>query len=453
MRPHSKGQFPALTFRQLAQETTMTFGPAKIFPRSNLCRFVPHVIVYTLLLCQFCVAQNLSANDQLTSGSSSKKLRQQTLQSIPFNRLNVQTREKITDILEKPSMYRRLPVTAINADPDHFRFLIRYPEVIVNIWQLMGVTKMETERTGPYTIKTNDGAGTVSSLELVYGTDDFHIFYGTGSYEGPVLKRKLTGECVLVVQSTNQKGRDSKLVQTSQLDVFLKVNNATAGLIARTIQPLVGSTADHNFVESLKFVQRLNDTTEKNGPGVQQMSKKLNLDPQVRKKYIDVVDLVFQRAINNAAPGPSQAAYPQPAQPSRAIDSSRPTLYQNRAFQAEPPVGAFQYLPPAQSRQIESALPRSFQQQSSNNLLPAHGYQAPVYAAGSGLHNYRYQQSSTKATYPGVVYGPPYPTYRGYQPQLPSLGAVQAQYQNYGTAKSGDSGLPQVQHAGGWRGR
>lgn len=253
------------------------------------------------ILAMFIAGSGLAeANDKSLSGSGSKSLRKQTVNAIPIQALNAQAREKIVDILKKPSIYRQLPVTSINADPDYFRFLIRYPEVVVNIWQLMGITNMTTERTGPFTVTTDDGAGTVSQLELVYGTDNLHIFYGEGSYEGPILKRKLTGKCVLVLRTESKFDEVGKPVATSQLDVFLKIENATAGLIAKTIQPVVGSTADHNFVESLKFVQRLNETTSKNGPGVQRMGKKLKIEPAVREGFNEVIELVFQRAINGA---------------------------------------------------------------------------------------------------------------------------------------------------------
>ena len=80
------------------------------------------------------------------------------------------------------------------------------------------------------------------------------------------------------------------------LDIYLKVDNATASLITRTIQPLVGTTADHNFTESLKFVQRLNQSTRSNGPGVKGMGRKLEIDNQVRKDFEVVVDKVYARA-------------------------------------------------------------------------------------------------------------------------------------------------------------
>ena len=273
-----------------------------------------------LLLAALVLTSGLTSAQDYEPGSSKRQYRNQAVQSVPYQQLNRQTIDKIQGILEKPSIYRRLPITSINADPDHFRFLVRYPEVIVNIWQLMGVTKMTTERTGPYTVATNDGAGTISELELVYGNENTHIFYGTGTYEGPVIRKKLTGKCVLIFNSKFTTGADGKPVATNQLDVFLKVENTTLGLVAKTIQPIVGATADHNFVESLKFVQRLNDTTEKNGPGVQQMAGRLDIDQDVRKKYESVVDVVFERAFN---PEVSRTLYP-PANMQSAPASYQP---------------------------------------------------------------------------------------------------------------------------------
>jgi hypothetical protein len=183
---HSIGLFPRRAVREFDTESFMINRPNC----APTCRRTFALAMYCCALVTFLTLANQSlASDILTEGSSSKQHRKQTVNSIPYHQLNQLTKEKITGILEKPSIYRQLPVTSINVDPDYFRFLVRYPEVIVNIWQMMGVTKMSTKRTGPYSLSTNDGAGTISSLELVYGTDNLHIFYGTGSYEGPILKR------------------------------------------------------------------------------------------------------------------------------------------------------------------------------------------------------------------------------------------------------------------------
>ena len=236
------------------------------------------------------------AKEQLAPGSSSRKHRTEAIEAIPFDKLNDAAVVRIRDVVTHPSFYRRLPVESIDADPDYFRYLIRKPEVVVSIWQLMGVTQMTTQRLGPYMVKTDDGAGTISNLELVYGDSNLHLFYGTGSYEGPVFRRKLTGRCVIVVRTEAQPDPTGGFALTNQLDVFLRVDNATAALVTKTIQPIVGNTADHNFTESLKFIERLNTTTRNNGPGVKAMGDRLALDDQTQQSFHQIVDTVFERA-------------------------------------------------------------------------------------------------------------------------------------------------------------
>ena len=396
-----------------ATEKNMIVGPTPLFTRKPRTRLLRTGLA---LICGIWLSVFMSASsageEKHTSGTSSKSLRKQTVNSLPLGELTPETRDKINFVVQRPSVYRRLPVTSISADADHFQFLVRHPEVVVNIWQLMGVTQMQTERTGPYTINSNDGAGTISTIELIYGTENLHIFYGTGTYEGPILKRKLNGSCVLVLRSENQTGRDGIATQTSQLDVFLKIENATAGLIAKTIQPLVGTTADHNFVESLKFIQRLNKTTQRNGPGVERMSHRLDVDPAVREKYAEVIDKVFQRAINASAPtGPASIRPTSLRTQNSSVQPPAPTLgtskFSNPVYprQAGPP--SFQSSPqlqnnysnnvdPASSGYQRNPLPRA--QVPSVKLgdsLPAHGYLAPTYSPTPAGFSYGYPASPT----------------------------------------------------------
>ena len=268
---------------------------------------------------------------ELATGTSSRRLRKEVVRSLPYAQLNAQTKAKIGDILEKPSLYRRLPVTAISVDPEYLQFLIRYPETVVGIWELMGITQMQTRRVAPFTLNTDDGAGTTSSMELLYGSPNLHIYYGDGLYEGPVLKRKLRGECVIIVHTRPRAeintgeikpNRPGEPLQTAcQLDVFLKLENGTAGMIAKTISPIVGPTADHNFTESLKFVERLNKTTAKNGPGVQRMAERLDIDPHVIQKYQEVSGRVHQRAVErtNKANATYEFEYQQRNRPTSSV--------------------------------------------------------------------------------------------------------------------------------------
>ncbi len=290
---------------------------------------------------------------QNSSGTSSRAARQRTIESLPYSQLTEDAKKNLNRVLKSPSFYRRLPPTSIEADPEYLQFLIRHPECIVNIWQLMGVTRMSCDRTGPFSMKTNDGAGTISDLELMFGSQNLHIYYGRGTYEGPVIRRPLTGNCVLILKTDYQLGPTGTPVATNTLDVFLKVDNATASLVAKTLQPLIGPTADHNFVESLKFVQRLNETTQQNGPGVQKMAQRFDVTPKVRTDFIQVAGNVFDRSSQlslsrRASPPVRSAGYENrtqlekyeayQAQPARANDgASANRAHSIRQYGSQPP--------------------------------------------------------------------------------------------------------------------
>lgn len=284
------------------------------------------LFVYVGLWAGDAVAQTIKP--QLTSGTSSRVSRDEAISLIPLQEMTAEAQGKLTPVLQNPNIYRRLPTTAIEIDPEYFVFLCRYPEVVVETWRLMGVTQMATQRTAPFQFRCDDGAGTISDIELIYGNDQLHVFYGSGTYSGPVIRKPIDGHCVILLQTMYSRGPNGNTVATSQLDVFMKLENAAAGLVAKTLNPLVGRTADQNFVESLKFIQRLNETTEKNGPGVQGMSQRLTgLSPEVREQFIEIAGKVYDRAQTRSVNRAS-------AQPMSVIPASTNTPVR---YSAEPP--------------------------------------------------------------------------------------------------------------------
>lgn len=219
------------------------------------------------------------ADDSMQAKESAEK-------AIPFDKLKPETRAKLLSVVDRPSLYRRLPIQAFDCDHEMHVFLVRYPEVVVNIWQLMGITSIQAKRTSDFTIEGNDGAGTVSRIDLVYGTPEMHLFYCEGSYEGSLFKRKLTGRSVMLLRSGYGLDRAKRPIVTDQLDVFLTIDNAGAELVAKTLHTTVGRTIDANFVESTKFLTRISEAAERNGPGMPTLAAKLNnCTEEVRRDF------------------------------------------------------------------------------------------------------------------------------------------------------------------------
>jgi hypothetical protein len=247
-----------------------------------------------------------------SEATSSREAQDDALRLIPFDKLTEPTQRKIWGVIERPTIFRRMPSHVVNCDPDMHTFLIRNPEVVVNIWQIMGISNVQVKRTGDFSWSGSDGAGTTCQCEVVYGTDELHLLYADGYYEGPLFKRKLTGRCVLALHSQAGLGRDHEPLIGERMDMFLTLDNLGVDLVAKTLQPMICKTADANFTETAGFLAKISQSSERNGPGMQSLGKKLtNVQPPVREQFIRTASIVNERAAlretRASAPVASQA--------------------------------------------------------------------------------------------------------------------------------------------------
>jgi hypothetical protein len=236
------------------------------------------------------------------AATTSRTARAEALGAIPLQALRPEAAERVRSVVMRPSMYRRLPIATISCDPSLFIFLLRYPEVVVNIWDLMGATRIEMNRTGPYSFSAMDGMGTTSSVELLYGTPNLHLFFGEGFYEGALTPRRVDGRCVLLLRTDYQATTGGVPTASNQMDVFFQVDPGAIDLITKTLHPLFGPTADMNFVETGKFVSRLSQTAARNSIGMHRLASRLtNVHPDVRERFAQIAGTVAQRQVETVA--------------------------------------------------------------------------------------------------------------------------------------------------------
>jgi len=238
---------------------------------------------------------------------TSPQARDEAIRSLPLTQITAEARRKLMAVCERPSIYRRLPEQSFACDPALHLFLVRNPEVTVNIWDLLGIAHMTAERRGPFLWKGTDGAGTDCDVELVYGTDEMHVIYSDGFYEGSLLKHRIMGRCVLMLKSAYTRGHDHRNYVTNRADLFLQIDNAAADVVARTLSPWVGKVADANFHESCVFASKLSQTAEQNSAGVQRLAERLTkVEPPVREEFSRLAAAVQQRSARRETSGPVQ---------------------------------------------------------------------------------------------------------------------------------------------------
>ena len=262
------------------QGTSQTFKHA--FARClfaiAVCILVPSTLAAQLRL------PTLSRNPK--GANTSRQAREEAVRALPLDQISPQVGSKIRSVVDRPTIYRRLPTSTIECDRDLFVFLLRNPEVVVGIWDVMGATQIAMDRKGPFSFKATDGAGTTSDFQLVYGTQGLHIFYGDGLYEGTIVKKKIPGRAVLILRSKYHVDARGRQLVTNVLDMFVEMDNVTVDAIAKTFRPVIGHFADLNFKETVKFVSRLSEAAARNGPAVQRMAKRLTkVSPPVREQF------------------------------------------------------------------------------------------------------------------------------------------------------------------------
>jgi hypothetical protein len=274
------------------------------------------MLAAAVLLAGFCPGSSRSLSAELPQAAqpdpyratTSREARQSAVQAIPVEKLDAEDRAKVASVLSNISVFRRMPIGVVDCDPDLYLFMVQHPDVIVNIWEVLKISRLRLRQVGPDTYRVTDAAGTLATVHFLYRSHDTHLVYAEGSYEGPLAARPVKGRCLMVLKTGYVRETDGRYYITSRLDTFLCVEPGGIELLAKAFQPLVGKVADNNFLQSVAFLGSLSRTAEVNTSVVQRVASELgSVQPELRQR---LAELAAEVARKNAAPSPSKTTDP-----------------------------------------------------------------------------------------------------------------------------------------------
>jgi hypothetical protein len=275
-----------------------------------------------------------------SGASSSRSTRDEAVRAIPQDKLTEPAQQKVAALLKQVSIFRRLPTQVIECDPNLYLFLVEHPEMVVNMWEVMDVSDMKLEKIGPDQYKMNDGVGTVGKVDMLWRSHDLHIMYAEGAYNGPMFVNPVKGKCLLVLKTGYVLETNGKYYVTCRLDTFIQLENVGLEFVARTFQPMIGKTADHNFRETAAFLAMISRSAEVQHPSLQQLTEKLTtVSDEDRAQFVAITDRVGQTARQLEEPQAEEqpvemtAAKPAASKP-LAMAPARPTA---QSGQSAPP--------------------------------------------------------------------------------------------------------------------
>lgn len=235
-----------------------------------------------------------------------EKNRKETLRNIPWNQLTQAEQTRVKSVINDQTLYRRLPEQSAYCREDVYRFLVEHPDVVVAFWKKMGVTQISLDELRPGKYQLKEHPGTVATVEVLHSSPGLVLLHAQGFYRGPLLSRKIDGEGVFVLRQRFAKDRDGDSFVVCRLDVFLKIRNPGADLIAKLFSGMVGKIADANFEQTVAFVGSVSDAIVEDPRGMIGMLDKL---PSIRREVITDFQGLIVRSVEERFRGGMYAGH------------------------------------------------------------------------------------------------------------------------------------------------
>jgi len=259
-----------------------------------------------LVLFAALVANNVFTSSTLAQGgdsdaTSSRAAREEAMRAIPWQRMAPNDRQLAQSIVNGAAIYRRLPTRVIDCHPAMFTFLIQHPEVIADVWRVMGVSRVTLDKLGEGAFRGNDGAGTTGVVRFLaseWGPEarNTAVVLADGAFEGKPFMMPLKARSIVLMRSSAVRERNGRYYVTVHADAFIHVDQMAVELVARTVQPWVNATADRNLIETLTFVSNFSRTAEKNPDGMKRMAARLTMvDEPTRTELMQLCGQTAQR--------------------------------------------------------------------------------------------------------------------------------------------------------------
>jgi hypothetical protein len=232
-------------------------------------RYVRRQLIKTLLAVGFVgsMLHEAKAVDKPFEATTSAEARAEAIQAISLKRIDPQYRGQVERVLQDTCLFRRLPTQVVDCQPAMFTFMAKNPEVLVQVWRELGITKVELDRIDDKSFRMADAAGTTGTLTIVEqacepNAQNRFVMFAEGGYDGKPFSKPVKAQCVLLLRSGSVVEHDGRTYVAARLDSFIHIDRASLEVFAKVVQPLVGRIADRNFADTISFVGGFSQAAE-----------------------------------------------------------------------------------------------------------------------------------------------------------------------------------------------
>lgn len=242
--------------------------------------------------------QQLLPNYQVTGvGASDRGLKNQAVNTLRGVQLTASGKQTVDRVLGSLSQYRRLPEVRFEVDPDTYNYFVGNPDVVVSLWQSMGISSINLTNVRPYQYRMTNTDGTVSDIYFLHRHRDVNVIYCSGEFKSPLLKHTITAEGVFCLYTKYEKDpATGATFVRHHADAFVAVPNLAVETAAKLISPVSNYIADRNFQEISLFMHTMSLTMERQAGWVQKQAEEMKgLQPEQIREFQHLIYQNYQR--------------------------------------------------------------------------------------------------------------------------------------------------------------
>jgi len=200
------------------------------------------------------------------------------LEALPVERMTARERQVVEHFHRGTTLHRRLPAETIRCQQALLEFVLFKPETLVDVWRVLGISRVSLDPAGPGRWRLSDGYGTAGTVRLLHHergpAGGLLVFHGRGGYTGPLAPKPLTGACLLVVRHEPVVA-DGGPAQRVEVEAFLEVDGLGLEIVTRTLQPLIVRSAAANVHEICLFLSQFSVAAGRNPAGMTRLAEQL----------------------------------------------------------------------------------------------------------------------------------------------------------------------------------
>lgn len=221
-----------------------------------------------------------------SKGTSSDKVKKTALTELPLHKLSPQHQARVQSLLSEVGYFRRLPTTVIAAEADVYAFFIRYPDVAVSIWRVMGISEMKMWQTGPNEYEGDSGDGSTGTIDVLFRSPELNLLLCEGQYQSPIMKKPIKARSLILLKSTFNREADGTMYVTHRADMYVTFPSQTIETAAKVLSPVTGPMADRTFTEMSLFLRMMSLAMTRRPAWVDQIAGQMEGVAEVRKQQL-----------------------------------------------------------------------------------------------------------------------------------------------------------------------